>query len=77
MIDREKRYQSLATRCVKDAKTLLGDGWSHVSKDLQWGLVCANIVALIETQDESIPSDNVRAMHAGVVQCAREMIFGE
>lgn len=47
----QKEYEALAKQCVTSAKEALGPGWNHVSQEIRWGLVCANIIALHEAQD--------------------------
>lgn len=42
--------QSIAWNCVTRAKKTLGEGWSHVSDDVRWGLVCSNVMAVVASQ---------------------------
>lgn len=67
--------EKLAAKAVKDAKKMLGDGWKHVSTDIQWGLVAANILALFTLQDESIDSKRVVELTLAVEKAAREIMF--
>jgi hypothetical protein len=68
------RAQRLAKDCIKKAKAVLGTGWSHVSADLQWGLVASNILSLCLLQDESIDPKRVLELTAAVEQAAREIL---
>jgi hypothetical protein len=65
----------IALTCIKDAKGLLGSGWNHVSKEIQWGLVCTHILAVCLGQDETVPDANVRRMMIAVEAEARKVIF--
>lgn len=47
----EKHARDIAWRSVCEARKLLGNGWSHVSDEIRWGLVCANILGVIAGQD--------------------------
>lgn len=69
------RAQKHAKDCLKRAKAMLGDGWAHVSVDVQWGLVSSNILALCLLQDETIPAENVRKTMIAVEAEARKLVF--
>ena len=72
----DKHTEKLAKDCIKNAQRTLGDGWKHVSTDIQWGLVAANILSLCLIQDESIDPRRVLNLTAAVEAAARKMIFG-
>lgn len=46
-----KHARDLAWETVCNARRVLGNGWSHVSDDIRWGLVCANILSILILQD--------------------------
>ena len=46
-----KHAASVAKQCVRNARALLGFGWAHVSSEIRWGLVCAEILAVQRAQD--------------------------
>lgn len=69
--------QKLANEAIKNAKKVLGDGWKHVSTDIQWGLVAANILSLFTLQDESISAERVVALITAVEAEARKVMFPE
>jgi len=71
------KNERMAKECVEKAQKLLGAGWNHVSLDVQWGLVAANILALFMAQDEEINGDRVRAYIAGVNDEAYKMVYGD
>jgi len=71
------KNEQMAKDCIEGAKKTLGAGWSHVSKDVQWGLISARILALFMAQDEEITGDRVRAYITGVTEAAQKMHEGE
>ena len=50
----QKRIRSIARSLLERGHRTLGNGWSHVSRELRWGLVAAELVAFYEGQDEEI-----------------------
>lgn len=73
----DKHYKYLAKTCLKNAEAVMGAGWRHVSREVQWGLVCAEIVSLHGAQDESNNSDRVRAMINEVTALCRAEIWDD
>lgn len=71
------KSEKIAGEMVAKAQKTLGAGWDHVSKDIQWGLVAANILSLMMGQDEEISSDRVRTYITEVNDAAYTIIFGE
>jgi hypothetical protein len=69
-------HKHLAARAITNARNTLGDGWKHVSKDLQWGLVAAEILVTLLHQEESIPAENVRVMMQEVTKHAHHLLMG-
>lgn len=37
-----------ASRCINNARELLGPGWKHVGPHIRWGLVSAQLLAEVE-----------------------------
>jgi hypothetical protein len=73
MISVEERA---AREYVARAKGMLGAGWLHVSEEVRWGLVCAQIIADQRAQDESIAPARVLARTAAITEHAFGMVFG-
>jgi hypothetical protein len=48
--DSRKHARDVAWKAVVDAKRVLGPGWDHISDDLRWGLVSANLLSVIVGQ---------------------------
>lgn len=48
MTDHEKKAQ----RCIDRAKAVMGTGWYQIGIEVQWGLICSQIVGLIDAQDD-------------------------
>jgi len=72
------RIQKLAAKCVKDAQATLGHGWDHVSEDIRFGLVSANIIAIcIEQDDEHVSDASVRRLLNELNAECRHLIYGE
>lgn len=71
------KNQKMAEEMVAKAQKTLGAGWDHVSNDIRWGLVAANILSLMMGQDEEISGDRVRAYVTEVNDAAHIIIFGE
>jgi hypothetical protein len=71
--DAAPHAMQIAWRCVERAKSLLGDGWAHVSDDVRWGLVCAEVLGVVVGQhalvDESATVDQL----AHVARYAHEL----
>lgn len=42
--------KQIATRELKGAKMILGEGWHHVSDEIRWGLFCAGILGAVAGQ---------------------------
>lgn len=59
--------QIIVERELARAKSMLGPGWSHVSDDLRWGLLCANILGVIAIQ---APLDDANATDASKARIA-------
>jgi hypothetical protein len=71
----EKRCEMLARDAVARARKMLGDGWRHVSVEIRWGLVAANILDVVVLgQDETIRADKTLANAAAVTAIARAMV---
>lgn len=70
-----KHRMDLARKCVSDAKEMMGEGWKHISPEVRWGLVCANIMAIVSGQDEEVSDKSVRRMLNFLEQACRGMIF--
>lgn len=70
-----KRITFHAKQSVKKAQAMMGDGWNHVSKDIQWGLVATHILGLILAQDEGNDPRRVLEMAAAVELEARKIIY--
>lgn len=62
---------SKACVCVDSAYELLGPGWWHVSDDVRWGLVAAQVLAIVNGQDESVKAASVRDLSIDLEQAAR------
>jgi hypothetical protein len=45
------RSQKIAWMAVENAKVTLGEGWKHVSNEVRWGLVCANLLSVVASQN--------------------------
>jgi len=58
----------IAWRCVEEARGLLGAGWAHVSDDVRWGLVAAQILSVVVGQHAL---DDEKATVAEVARVAR------
>lgn len=68
--------ERIAKNCIRQAQAILGAGWDHVSKDIQWGLVSANVLALFDQQDDEVSPERIVAHTRGVLKAART-IFEE
>lgn len=68
---RRTHSEQIAGRCIDEAKAMLGPGWGHLSSEIQWGLVAARIVGVIQTQDESTPPESVIRYFNELVDSAR------
>lgn len=53
----EQRRRLTAENCVKTAQRCLGPGWNHVSATIRRGLVMAEVVAVIQAQDDGISAE--------------------
>lgn len=67
--------EQIAARCVKHAKAQLGAGWEHVSRDVRWGLVCAEIVSVMAGQDDSVSDTAFREYFNELRAAASVLIF--
>lgn len=58
-MDRAERTARRARDVLKAAQRSVGGvlGWSALGEKLQWGLICAEIVAVCTAQDPSIPAE--------------------
>jgi hypothetical protein len=53
--------EELVQTCILNARALLGLGWDHVSKDIQWGLVSEQILSLCFGIDgPTLPASTVK-----------------
>jgi hypothetical protein len=68
------REEKLAQECIERAKKLVGAGWDHISTDLRWGLVAANILAIMDAQDESIDPARVVARTKLIMSIAQPLV---
>jgi hypothetical protein len=46
-----QQHKALAWRSVTNARSMLGDGWHHVSDEVRWGLVCAELLGVVVGQN--------------------------
>lgn len=68
----EKKTQ-IAKLCIQNAKKTLGDGWGHVSHEVQWGLVSSNLLGVLQAQDESISDARFRTIFNEVSEETRRL----
>lgn len=73
MSKNQSRAQHIAKRCITEAKATLGDGWKHVSHELQWGLIAARILSVFLCQDEENDPKSVRDYITQVADIARDI----
>jgi hypothetical protein len=70
--------ERVARKCVSDARQMLGDGWDHVSKDVRWGLVAANILYVYLGQHhKEDPDGSTRAYIQDLTTIANRIVFPE
>ena len=67
---RDSHEKSIAWKCVQDAKRSMEAGWNHVSDDIRWGLVCANIMSVIAGQACMDDEDATHEQKANVADYA-------
>jgi hypothetical protein len=60
-----------ACACVDNAYEVLGIGWWHVSADVRWGLVAAEVLKIVLSQDEGVASTAVRNLAHDLEAAAR------
>lgn len=61
---RKTPEREIAEQCFDGARRTLGDGWGHVSTELQWGLVASKILDVLLNQPASVPPAEIVAyMH--------------
>lgn len=74
MANHEKsQAERIAAREVKRAQSTLGSGWDHVSDEIRWGLVCANILGVIMGQYVYDDPSATTEQKAHVAEYAREL----
>ena len=68
------KQEQLAKDCIKRAQATMGVGWQHISADLRWGLVAANILAIFDGQDEEIPAARVVEHTKAILEAAKRQM---
>jgi hypothetical protein len=59
--DARRHAKAVVGRALARAQSVLGSGWYHVSHEVRWGLLCAELMSIIIMQDAV---DNVNATPA-------------
>lgn len=69
---KKSHTQAVVDNEIKKAKNVLGHGWNHVSDEIRWGLVCANLMSVVCGQ-AALDDDGDDEAKARVAEYAREM----
>ena len=69
----ESRAHKIAKQEIQRSKDLLGSGWNHVSDEIRWGLVAANLLGVIVTQDALDSEDATESAKARVADFTVEL----
>lgn len=59
-----KHERWVAWEAVRRARAVLGEGWAHVSDEIRWGLVCADLLSVVarcNAMDDGNATDREKA----------------
>ena len=74
---REAQARRIAQDCYKGARAMLGNGWDHVSADVQYALVAERVLGILLNQDESIDPRSAIELTRLIAREAYALVHGK